>query len=124
MSIGQERMQILKMIESGRITAEEGAKLLGAIEETAAQEQPKTGVGSPRWLRIRVSDIRTSQNKVNVNIPLDLVNIGMRLGARFAPGICSTDLDKVSEAIERGIRGKIIDVEDQEDGERVEIYVE
>jgi len=38
----QERLQILKMVESGRITIEEGAGLLGAIDEASANRAPKS----------------------------------------------------------------------------------
>ena len=124
MITSQERMQILKMIESARITAEEGAKLLGAIEETTVRERSGAGEAPPRWFRIRVADLRTGKNKVEVNIPLALIEVGMRMGARFAPQMGDIDLGEVSEAISQGIQGKIIDVEDQEEGEHVSIYVE
>jgi len=123
MTTDQERMQILKMIESGRITAEEGAKLLGAIDEAPAREQSEAEEAAPRWFRVRVTDMHTGRNKVSVNIPFDLVNVGIRMGARFAPG--KGDIAKeVSDAVNRGLRGKIIEVEDQDKGERVSIYVE
>ncbi len=44
----EEKMRILKMIEEGKISAEEGAKLLKTIEEPAKKE------GGKRVLRIRV----------------------------------------------------------------------
>ncbi|TEU16068.1 MAG: hypothetical protein E3J25_03145 [Anaerolineales bacterium] len=123
MTTDQERMQILKMIESGRITAEEGAKLLGAIGEATAREQSEAKEAAPRWFRVRVTDMHTGRNKVSVNIPFDLVNVGIRMGARFAPG--KGDIAKeVSDAVNQGLRGKIIEVEDQDKGERVSIYVE
>jgi hypothetical protein len=119
----QERMQILKMIESGRVTAEEGAKLLGAIHEATAREQSEAEEAAPRWFRVRVTDMHTGRNKVSVNIPFDLVNVGIRMGARFAPG--KGDIAKeVSDAVNQGLRGKIIEVEDEDKGERVSIYVE
>jgi len=123
MTTDQERMQILKMIESGRITAEEGARLLGAIDEVTAQGQSEADEAAPRWFRVRVTDMHTGRNKVSVNIPFDLVNVGIRMGARFAPD--QGDMAKrVSEAINQGLRGKIIEVEDEDKGERVNIYVE
>jgi hypothetical protein len=44
------------------------------------------------------------------------------MGARFAPE--EIDLEEVMQALESGTEGKIVDVEDAEDGERVEIFVE
>lgn len=126
----EERMQILKMIENEQITAEEGARLLQALEAGARKERGAEPTGAPsrgsppRWFRIRVTDLQTGRHKVNVNIPLSLVTVGMRMGARFAPEISGVDMDQVLEAVRQGNVGKLIDVEDAEDGERVEIYIE
>jgi len=79
---------------------------------------------SPRWFRIRVTDLETGKSKVNVNLPMSLVNVGIKMGARFAPEVEGVDFDEVVEQIRSGAQGKIIDVEDVQDGERVEIYVE
>jgi hypothetical protein len=46
------------------------------------------------------------------------------MGARFAPDLEGTTMDEVLEAIERGVRGQIVDVTDGLDQERVEIFVE
>ncbi len=124
MTTVEERMQILKMIESGQISAEEGARLLQALEEITQREQGIKSERMPRWFRVRVTDLRTGKTKVNVNIPISLVNVGMRMGARFAPDVEGLDLDQVIQAVKQGAQGKIIDVEDQENGEHVEIYVE
>jgi hypothetical protein len=121
-----ERMQILKMIEEGKISATEGAKLLAAME-SAQKKETRVMIGAPgkpRWFRVRVTDLNTGKSKVNVNIPMSLVNVGLKMGARFAPEVEGVELDEVLEAIRSGAQGKIIDVEDAADGERVEIYVE
>jgi len=46
------------------------------------------------------------------------------MGARFAPEVEGINFDEVMAAIKSGSQGKIVDVVDEEDGERVEIYVE
>jgi hypothetical protein len=124
MSIKEERMQILKMIEAGTISADEGAKLLAALEEgTGKRERTEPG-GKARWMRIRVTDLKTGNAKVNVNLPMGLVNVGLKMGARFAPEMENVDLEEIIESIKEGAQGKIVEVEDEKDGERVEIYIE
>lgn len=124
MSIKEERMQILKMIEDGTITADEGAKLLAALEEGATKsEQIKSG-GPARWMRVRVTDLNTGRAKVNVNLPMGLVNVGLKVGARYAPEMADIDLDEIVRAIKDGAQGQIVEVEDEEDNERVQIYIE
>jgi hypothetical protein len=80
--------------------------------------------GGPRWLRIRVTDTRTGKSKASVQIPLALVETGMKIGAHFAPEVEGVDMSNVMQAVRSGMTGKIIDVTDDEDGEHVEIYVE
>ncbi len=122
MATSEERMQILKMLEAGQITAEEAAKLLEALEAPTKGEPEKEGQAD--WFRVRVTDMRTGRSKVNINIPMKLVDLGLRIGARFAPDIENLDLEEIIRAIRSGAQGRIIAVEDKEEGERVEIFIE
>lgn len=126
MASSEERMKILKMIEEGKVSAEDGAKLLAALTDgrhgQAAQSSRSTAAG--RWLRIRVTDVATGRSKASVQIPLGLIDAGMKIGAHFAPEVEGVDMSNVLEAVRSGMTGKIIDVIDDEDGEHVEIYVE
>ncbi len=126
MASTEERMQILGMVAEGTITAEEGAKLLAALEPTKKKEVRLTAgaPSEPRWFRVRVTDLESGRNKVSVNLPMSLVDVGTRMGARFAPELEDLDFNDIIEQIKHGAQGKIIEVEDAEGGERVEIYVE
>jgi hypothetical protein len=127
MANAEERMKILKMIEEGKVTAEDGAKLLSALSEgrkgSGTPNSPRAS-GAGRWLRIRVTDIASGRSKASVQIPLGLIDAGMKIGAHFAPEVEGVDMSYVMEALRSGMTGKIIDVTDDEDGEHVEIYVE
>jgi hypothetical protein len=126
MTTTEDRMQILNMVAEKIISADEGAKLLAALEQEQKREpeQSMTGPSRPRWVRVRVTDLETGRNKVNVNLPLSLVEVGARLGARFAPELQGMDIRDVVDQVKSGAQGKLVEVEDIEDGERVEIYVE
>ncbi len=128
MANSEERMKILKLIEEGKISADEGSKLLSALSETRrvipTPPRPPGAGGGARWLRIRVTDTRTGRSKASVQIPLALVDAGMKIGAHFAPEVQGVDMSNVMEALRMGVTGKIIDVVDEEDGEHVEIFVE
>jgi hypothetical protein len=52
------------------------------------------------------------------------VNVGLKLGAQFIPNVEELDLEKLSEALQQGITGKVVEVVDEAEGQRVEIYVE
>ena len=125
MATTEERMQILKMIEEGRISAVEGADLLKALDQSKAGDAPPLkGSSQARWFRVRVTEMDTGTSKVNINIPMGLVNVGMRMGARFTPQVEGVNYKQLMEAIRTGQQGKVLDVENVESGERIEIFVE
>ena len=126
MTTAEERMQILNMVAEGTISADEGANLLAALEQEQTKGSPPSVMGpsSPRWFRVRVSDMETGRVKVNVNLPMSLVEWGTRIGARFAPEMEGIPVQEIVQQIRSGAQGKIVEVEDMEDGELVEIYVE
>lgn len=124
MATNEERMRILKMIDDGKITAEEGAKLLSALSESRKSTPAaslKGTKGGPRWLRVRVTDTITGKPKATVNLPIRLVDAGFNIASKYAPDVA---FDELLDAIKEGAEGKIIDVVDEEDGEHVEIYIE
>ena len=123
MATADERIQILKMVEARQITPEEGAKLLDALEK-ADKETRAAPPRTSRWFRVRVTDLHTGKQKVNVSIPLSLVEIGLKMGARFAPQTEGLDLEQIVKAIREGAEGRIVDVEDEDGGEHVEISIE
>lgn len=127
MATAEERMRILKMIEEGKISAEEGAKLLSALSENRRgpnPPMPPRAPGAARWLRVRVTDVVTGRSKATVQIPLALIESGMKIGAHFAPEVEGVDMPTIMEALRSGMTGKIVDVVDEKDGEHVEIFVE
>jgi len=127
MATVEERMKILKMVEEGKVSAEDGAKLLAALSESRRPPSPPTMMGQggeARWFRVRVTDLATGKVKVNVNIPMGLVNVGIKMGARFAPGLDTEQMESIAEALKSGATGKIVEATDEEDGEKVEIFVE
>jgi hypothetical protein len=81
--------------------------------------------GEPRWLRVRVMDLDSGKETVRVNLPIGLVNVGMKMGARFIPEADQESMmEDLAEAIQSGMKGKIVEVVDEEDRQRVEIFVE
>lgn len=124
-NIKDERMQILEMVEEGKINPSEAKELLDALEGDQEEIAPKKDA---RWLKIRVRTMDDNP-KVNVNIPISLVEVGLKLAKKFDPkleeaGLDQIDLDEIIEAVKNGAEGKIVDVEDEENQTRVKIYVE
>lgn len=116
-----ERLRVLKLVESGQISAAEGVRLLEAVERGRSGDHDSE---SPRWLRIRVEG---RGEKVNVNLPLDAVEMIMGLAARFLPQEAldasgSMDPAEIIRLVRSGARGRIVQVETED--QHVEIFVE
>ncbi|HSL45449.1 MAG TPA: hypothetical protein VK897_18590 [Anaerolineales bacterium] len=80
---------------------------------------------SGNWLRVRVTDLRTGESKANVKIPVSLADFGMKMAARFAPSAMDDlDMNEIIAAMKNGGEEKLVDVEDEEKGEHVEIFIE
>ena len=121
-----ERMKILQMVENGRISAGEGATLLGTLtkDHTSEPELNLNSENNPQWFRVRVTDTVTGKRKAIVNIPIDLMDWGLKLGAQFAPELSEVDMATLSRAVRESQASKIVDVVDDVGGEYVEVYIE
>ncbi len=124
MATPDERMKILKMLEDGKLSAEEASRLLRALSKSSSETRPSAQDADSKWMRIRVTDLDGGRAAVNVNLPMRLVNVALRLGAQFIPEDEDIDLEQLAEALKGGLTGKIVDVIDEEEGRHVEIYVE
>ncbi len=125
--VEEERLRVLRMVEEGKLNAAEGVNLLETLVhgQKSSKAQARAGSGGPQWFRIHVTDLDTGRSKATVNIPLSLMDWGLRIGAKFAPEVADYNLTELTRILrEDGMNGKIIDVVDDEDGEHVEIFVE
>jgi hypothetical protein len=126
--MNEEKLKILKMIEEGTITADEGSKLLASIDDSKELNIHEGTGEKPKWLRIKVLSNENGKNtKVKVNIPIALVETGLKIGKsfdkNFEESMKGIDIVEVMEMIRNGAEGKIVEVE-SDTGEIVEVYVE
>ncbi len=117
----EERHKILQMVQEGKITADEAARLLDALRDQMENAQQRKR--KPRWVRIRVTDMEAKRVRVNLTLPVGLVRAGLRVGGNIA-GMEGLDTGELEEMLNRGETGYILDMQDARDGERVEIFVE
>ena len=124
--MNEERKRILQMVQDRTLSAEEAVTLLDAMGEPGAA--PPSGVAivpksadrtSLRWFRIRVTDTASGRLKTSVRMPLSLLDFGLRIG-----GVAGFDVDEIRSAFVDADVSTILDVEDAEDGEHIEIFLE
>jgi hypothetical protein len=89
--MNEDRRKILEMLATGKITADEADRLLGAMEkgpaDSGADGAPASGPRrKPQFLRVLVEDEgRKGPVKVNVRVPMQLLRAGVRLASLIPP---------------------------------------
>jgi hypothetical protein len=142
---GEKRKEILQQLAEGEISVADASVILKGTEfqgkeklEQPFPEQDKplqitkediiegpalSQDERPAWFHIRVNDLKSGKNRVTVNIPLRLVNMGLKLGRRFAPELDAVDWQGLKGTFNEE-KGVLIDVADESDGKHVLIYVD
>jgi hypothetical protein len=122
----EERNRILRLVESGQVSATEAAQLLDTLEGESDRYDPSSEHVRSRTVRVRVTSLPNNRQKLNFNVtlPVGLLKIGLSIGSRLAPQLSTSGLDDVLRAIERGATGRLLDIQDLEEGQRVEIFAE
>lgn len=129
------RKEILDLLAKGKISADEAADLLSqapaatavAVEKPTAPEPASTPVAkskNPSWLHVRVRDMASGKNKVTVNVPLGMIKFGLKIGGRFSPEVNDLDWNEIQGMIDDMESGLLVDVEDEEGGEHVQVFVD
>ena len=127
---------VLRLLAEGRLTAEEAGPIIDALgggpaeprPGAASSGSPSGGRGDPgrgdpgrrddgpgRTLRVQVTE--KGRAVINLRIPLSLG----RAAISQVPGISEATSDRIREAIEAGVKGSILEVDDAGDGVRISI---
>lgn len=130
------RQEILDLLAKGKITADEAAEMLNAVQSETADyppavekqtdpaAEPTTSGKQPSWFRVRVRNLETGQNKVSVNIPLPMLKFGLKLGRYFSPELDGMDFNELTGLMAEMGTGMLVDVQDEEDNEHVQVFVD
>lgn len=125
-----ERLRILKMVEEGTITAEQGAELMQAMEVNLPA--PETGIirsGYDKKL-FRIIVDSTDGDKVKIQFPVGAVKKILKVTGKLPisekelEGVdISGMMDAVSECLDAEMEGDFVNVEGA-DGTTVRIFVD
>ena len=144
MSAETKRREILQMLAKGSINAKEAGELLEQVVADKAADEPAASstseapeppaqsqapdpvavrTGNPRWLNVCVTGSASGRKRVSVKIPLSLARIGLRVGAKFVPEMDEMDWEQVLSEISSGEVDAIVEVNDEQSGERVQVFI-
>jgi len=118
----EERNRILSMVEAGQVSAEDAAQLFDALLEEPAPAPPAQN----RILRVWVTDMATRSRRVNLTatLPVNVLRIGLHALERLVPPLRDGRAEQIVRSLESGVTGRVMDLQDLEDGTRVEIFIE
>lgn len=117
---------ILQLVADGRLSAEEAGPLIDALDGSAHAAAASGPAGDPvsspadgpgRAIRVEVTE--GGRRIVNLRVPLSL---GQAALARI-PGLSEATADRIRDAIQAGIRGPIVAV-DEGAGDCVRVVIE
>ena len=124
--------RVLQLVAEGRLTADEAGPILDALDHRAdgadaptirtsarrasepGPKPPTDGTGA-RAIRIEISD--HGRTVINLRVPLALG----RAALDRIPGLSDATAERVREAIVSGIKGPIVELDDEGDGVRIVI---
>lgn len=78
------------------------------------------------WVHIRVKNDRPGEHNIQISVPLDLGVVAVRVAEPFIPQMRNTGVDDVIMSLKDNVRKDqpvIIDVNDDEEGEHVQVIV-
>lgn len=129
-----ERLDILKMLEQGKINADEAAKLLEAVEVKPEVIRVPEAVESLKGKMFRMKVLAKYDNQENVdvsiNLPLSLLKLGCKIGNmqgfkindQQGFSLSEEDINAIFEAALRGETGEIMTVDSN--AAKVKIYID
>lgn len=137
----EEQLEILRLVENQTISADEATRLLEALDRSdTAHSQPSWNrppppdpntnatvrlPGKPRSrnVRIRITYISSKEARLNLVLPLGLLDSGLKMAKRIAPDRLLEAKD-IRDSVDEGFIGTILDILDEDEDERVEILIE
>ena len=125
-----ETLRILKMVEEGTITAEQGAELLSAMNRNPPAQQMPAGKGGDDKKMFRVIVDSPAGDKVKVQFPVGAIRKILKVTGKLPipeetlQGVdLSSMMDAISECLDDEIEGDFVNVEGA-DGTTVRVFVD
>ena len=127
MSTNNERIRILTLVQNGQMELQEATKLLYEMEYNNPTLEPNYAAGeqkSNRVLRILKKDMHTGKINMDLSIPVNLLEAGRRIGARYSPELVGLTKDEIRELALSPVGYILTDYYDEDEGQYTRISVE
>ncbi len=108
--MSEETKRVLDMVAGGKITVDEGERLIAALGAgRSAPPPPEADLPVPRFLKMEASGTGKDgkDEGFRMQVPLDLIRAGIKMRAL----IPKTKRDKINEKLrEKGIEGDVFEM--------------
>ncbi|MFZ5815738.1 MAG: SHOCT-like domain-containing protein [Bacillota bacterium] len=113
--MSDERLQILRMVAEGKVSAEEATNLLDALENAPKPRGPKA-----THLRVHIVDGRKVTNfSLGVGLVRWVLSIPM---LNVELGSARLDIEQLAQLVESGMTGKVMEF--SEENRKIEIWLD
>lgn len=116
--MSDERLQILRMVQEGKVSPEEAGKLLDALEQPDRKSAPK-----PRTVRVSVID---GGKQRNLSFPYGFVETLVRLpgvmNINLTTDVGPLDRDRLLAALTSGATGRVFAIDEGQT--RLELWID
>ena len=116
--MSEELMGVLKMIESGVITSEEGQKLIEAMQKSEQKVARVNSHSIGRFLRVDILSTEEGEKEtVQINFPLNLAKAVLKMGivqkqlnAKFGEKV-NLDIEEILALIDSEVIGNLMTID-------------
>ena len=116
--MSEELMGVLKMIESGVITSEEGQKLIEAMQKSEQKVARVNSHSIGRFLRVDILSTEEGEKEtVQINFPLNLAKVVLKMGivqkqlnAKVGENV-NLDIEEILALIDSEVIGNLMTID-------------
>lgn len=116
--MSEELMGVLKMIESGVITSEEGQKLIEAMQKSEQKVARVNSHSIGRFLRVDILSTEEGEKEtVQINFPLNLAKVVLKMGivqkqlnAKVGENV-NLDIEEILALIDSEVMGDLMTID-------------
>jgi hypothetical protein len=121
--MSEEKKLVLEMLSNGKITVAEAEKLLESAANIEQGEQSSPKPLNKKFLRVLVKE--DNNTKVNINIPIALAEVGLKLVPKEAFKVDGQviDINEILKLVQEGNDGELVNIDSRDHGKEIKVKV-
>lgn len=121
MWVDEKRLSVLRLIEEGKLSADEGEAVWELVN--GDEEEWDSAESHPRFLIIQIKPDKANQPLLQMRLPLTLIETALSMGAELWPNTPDFDDEKLFALQRARLRGKLATLQHPQ-SEQFELFLE